>query len=280
VKNKARGVEEGITVCPGLQFDEEGSRRVEATYRTPDVIAQRRVVLKVLGLCPGERVLDIGSGPGFLASEMGEAVGPAGRVYGIDLSESMIKIARERCADRPWVEFQPGDARRLPFPDHHFDVAVSTQVYEYVNDMAAALSELYRVLRPGGRALILDTDWDSIVWHTADRTLMDQILAAWSEHCADPYLPRTLGLRLRRGGFQLRHQGIIPLFNPRYDPNTYSYELIKVIRKFVPGRRGITEEKAEAWAEDLRKLGEEGAYFFSLNRYFFLVVKPGTDPVS
>lgn len=259
----------------GIQFGEEASRRVEAIYTTPDVVAQRREVLRALELRPGERVLDMGSGPGFLALDMGVAVGPSGRVCGIDISESMLAMSRARCAGQPWVEFHPGDAIRLPFPDGEFDVAVSTQVYEYVGDITTALVELRRVLRPRGRALILDTDWDSIVWHATDRGRMDRVLDAWSEHLVDPHLPRTLSPKLKRAGFALQRREVIPLFNPEYDSNTYSYGLSGLIVRFVSGRRGITREEAEAWAEDLRKLGEAGSYFFSLNRYLFLAVKPG-----
>jgi ubiquinone/menaquinone biosynthesis C-methylase UbiE len=96
---------------------------------------------------------------------MAGEVGTDGRVHGIDPSESMLASARRR--DAP-VEFGTGDALALPFPDEHFDVAVCTQVYEYVEDIAAALVEARRVLRPGGRLLVLDTDWDSIVWHSSD----------------------------------------------------------------------------------------------------------------
>jgi len=258
----------------GTQFDEETSRRIEAVYQTPDVIAQRRDVLRALALRPGERVLDIGSGPGFLASEMGAAVGPSGRVYAIDSSESMLALARARCAGQPAVEVHPGDATRLPFPENHFDVAVSTQVYEYLGDITTALAELHRVVRPGGRALVLDTDWDSIVWHTTDRARMGRVLEAWSEHCADPHLPPTLSRRLSRLGFLVQHREVVPLFNPAYDANTYSYGLMHHIVGFVVGRRGLTQEDAAAWAADLRALGETGSYFFSLNRYLFLAVRP------
>jgi arsenite methyltransferase len=82
-------------------------------------------------------------------------------VYDIDTSETMLARARRR--DAP-VEYGVGDALALPFPDEHFGVAVCTQVYEYVEDIAAALTEARRVLRAGGRLLVLDTDWDSIVW--------------------------------------------------------------------------------------------------------------------
>jgi ubiquinone/menaquinone biosynthesis C-methylase UbiE len=109
----------------GLQFDEETSRKVEAVYQTPDVIAQRRQVLKALNLRAGEQVLDIGSGPGLLAYEIAASVGQGGRVCGIDTSEDMLAMSRTRCADKPWTEFQKADAVQLPYPDKSFDAAVS-----------------------------------------------------------------------------------------------------------------------------------------------------------
>ncbi len=262
----------------GLQYDEEASRRVEAMYMTPDVVAQRHEVLRVLELCEGERVVDVGSGPGFLAADMGMKVGATGRVCGIDVSESMIAMSQTRCTDQPWIEFRVGDATHLPFPDADCDVAISTQVYEYVSDVATALAELHRVLRPGGRALILDTDWDSMVWHTTDQARMDRILAAWNDHLVDPYLPRTLTQKLKHAGFQVQRSGVIPLLNAEYDENTYSYGLIGLIGAFVIDRCGITKEDVEAWSEDLHLLGEEGTYFFSLNRYYFTAMKPDAVP--
>jgi hypothetical protein len=61
------------------------------------------------------------------------------------------------------------------------------------------------------------------------------------------------------------------LFNPRYHADTYSYGVIDFIASFVPGRQSVTEEEAKAWAEELHNLGKEEGYFFSLNRYLFLV---------
>jgi arsenite methyltransferase len=77
----------------------------------------------------------------------------------------MLSVARDRPPPpgAPAPQYAEGDALAMPFPDASFDAAASTQVYEYVEDMAAALAEARRVLRPGGRLLVLDTDWDSIV---------------------------------------------------------------------------------------------------------------------
>ncbi|TJV47303.1 MAG: methyltransferase domain-containing protein, partial [Mesorhizobium sp.] len=157
----------------GLEFDEETSRKVEALYLTPDVVEQRCQVLKALQLREGERILDIGSGPGLLAYDMAASVGPDGRVCGIDISDDMLAMSRKRCANRPWAEFLRAEATKLPYPDDDFDAAVSTQVYEYVADIPAALAELYRVTRPGGRVVALDTDYDSLVIYTGDQPRME-----------------------------------------------------------------------------------------------------------
>lgn len=258
----------------GLHYDDEAARRLVAIYTTPDVEAQRRQVLQALALGPGEQVLDVGSGPGLLASLIGEAVGSDGWVCGIDISEPLLALSRSQAAHQPWVEFRQADATRLPFADQHFDAAVSTQVYEYVLQVETAVAELYRVLRSGGRALILDTDWDSMVWHSPNPARMKRILAAWTEHCADPHLPRTLASRLRQAGFTLEHRQVIPLFNPEFDPNSYSHTILELIAAFVPGRQGITAEEAQDWADELRQFGAGGEYFFSLNRYLFLARKP------
>lgn len=241
-----------------LEFDEATARQLEATYQTPDMVEQRRRTREILALRRGEHVLDIGSGPGFLAAEMAEDVGPEGRVVGVDPSETMLAMGARRGAP---VEYAEGDALGLPFPDGTFNAAVATQVYEYVTDMPAALAEAHRVLKPGGRLLILDTDWDAVVWHSSDRDRMLRVLEKWNDHLADPYLPRRLPGLLRDAAFELREATIIPILN-RGEADDFSRGVLHTIAGFVHD---------EAWKDDLLAMGDD--YFFSLNRYVFVAYR-------
>lgn len=256
-----------------IQFDEAWSRKVEAIYTTSDVAAQRQAVLRLLTPREGERVLDIGAGPGFLAQDLARAVGPDGTVEGIDVAEAMVAMAQRRCAGFPNVRLQTGDATRLTFADGAFDAAVSVQVFEYIAEVDAALRELCRVLRPGGRAVVVATDWDSAVWHAADRPRMQRVIEAFGEHCPHPHLPCTLGPRLAAAGLRVAAQEVFVLHNSRYHPDTYGHGIIDFIAAFVPGH-GVSAEETAAWTEDLRRRGAENDYFFSLNRYFFLAERP------
>ena len=257
-----------------LQFNDDASKLLMAMYLTSDIVEQRRQLIERMRIEPGDRILDVGSGPGFLASEIGEVVGPSGQVCGLDISETLLKVAKMRSVHLPWVEFRYGDAAGLPYPDNSFDIGISTQVLEYVTDVNAVLLELYRVLRPGGRVILVDTDWDSIVWYTTESARMKRILSVWEEHATDAHLPGTLSQKLIRAGFQIDAQQVIPMFNPIFDQNTFSNRLIDLIVAFVSDRKGISSIEAEAWAEDLRQRGTKSEYFFSLNRYLFIASKP------
>ena len=255
-----------------LQFDEDAARHIQRVYSTPDVVQQRAEVLALLATQPDEHVLDVGSGPGFLVASLADAVGPGGAVRGLDQSAPMNAAARELIKDRPWAGIDDGDALNLPYPDAAFDAIVSTQVYEYVADISGALAELRRVLRTGGRAVVLDTDWDSVVWHVADRERHRRIMAAWEEHLVHAHLPAALPGALRRAGFRVAGRHLIPLFNPIYEQNTYSALTMETIARFVAGRQGVTDADVDAWLADLRERGAEDSYLFSINRYCFVAV--------
>lgn len=256
-----------------LRFEGERAKALEAIYVTPDVVAQREAVLAALDPRPGERVLDLGSGPGLLTAAVAERVGAGGAVTGVDVSADMIVIAagRQLAHGAATPAFREGSVTDLPFPDGAFDAAVCTQVYEYVEDMAAALREAARVLRAGGRLVVLDTDWDSIVWRSSDDGRMARVLAAWDAHLVHRGLPRELPELLRAAGFDVAGVAVVPLLNVGYEPQTYSAGMSDLIAEFVTDH-GVPAGEVAAWREDLLSLGDRS--FFSLNRYLFTAVRP------
>ena len=259
-----------------LEFDDKAARAMEAMYLTPDVVGQRAKVIDMLAPAPGEHVLDIGVGPGLLAYDLARMVGEGGRLAGLDAAPAMLKVARTRLAALPQAECIEGEATDLRFPDGSFDIAVSTQVLEYVADIGKAVKELHRVLKPGGRALILDTDWRSIVWHSSDRERMERVLLCWDDHLADPHLPATFGARLRRAGFRVPRVEVVPMLSPQWQPVSYAAGIMKAIRGYAMAngkRHGVSEEEVQAWYDDQLRLAERGEFFFSVNRYAFLATR-------
>ncbi|MEM9405624.1 MAG: methyltransferase domain-containing protein [Acidobacteriota bacterium] len=256
-----------------IDFDAEAARRVQRAYLTPDIVAQRQEVLRELDPRPGETVLDIGVGPGLLAEDLAEAVGSTGRMIGIDASLPMVEMSRQRCSENPWTHFEVADACELPCETGSVDRAVSTQVYEYVEDMPRALEELFRVLRPGGQALILDTDYDSFVLRSSDEALTARILDAWDAHFVHRDLPRHLSGLLREAGFDVSRRTVMPLLNADYHHDTFSYGLLRFMAGFAVGG-GVEKSETKRWIAELDELGERGDFFFSLNRYLFVATKP------
>jgi hypothetical protein len=129
------------------------------------------------------------------------------------------------------------------------------------------------VLRPGGRVLILDTDYGSLVINTDDEPRMARVLGAWNDHFTHANLPRMLSKQLRDAGLTVRHRAAIPMFNPEFEENTYGKGMLTMMASFASGRRGVSESEAEAWFVEFATLGREGRFFFSLNRYLFVAEK-------
>ena len=257
-----------------LEFDEQEARQLEAMYERRDARRRRELARSALAAAPGERILDVGCGPGFYCAELLAEVGESGWVTGVDNSPAMLALAARRCADHENVELLEGDAGALPVPDESFDAALSVQVIEYVPDVESALADLRRALRPGGRVLIWDIDWDTVSVHSEDRELSERVMRVWDEHLAHRTVPRTLAGLLRAAGFEdvsMSAHAFAPLGD---DPESWAAALVPFIGEFVAGRGGVSVEEAEAWVAEQRQLAERDDFYFACLQFCFTARKP------
>lgn len=112
----------------------------------------------VAALHPGEVIVDLGSGGGLDALLAARRVGPAGHVYGVDMTDEMLSLAWQNAADAGLgnVSFLKGDIEKLPLPDGCADVVISNCVINLAADKRQVIAEMWRVLRPGGRLAVAD----------------------------------------------------------------------------------------------------------------------------
>jgi demethylmenaquinone methyltransferase/2-methoxy-6-polyprenyl-1,4-benzoquinol methylase len=119
----------------------------------------KRVTIEMSGVRRGNKVLDIAGGTGDLTAKFSRIVGPEGTVVLADINDSMLKVGRDRLMDRGVVNnvtFSQADAQYLPFPDNTFDVITIAFGMRNVTDKDLALRSMLRVLKPGGRLLVLE----------------------------------------------------------------------------------------------------------------------------
>ena len=128
-------------------------------------------MLDELDIRPGQTALDLGCGPGTDLASLAQAVTATGPVIGVDHDQATVDAARERTADRPTVTVRLGDIHELPLPDRTADRARTDRVLQHVADPARALRDIHRVLRPGGRLVMGEPDWDTLAVDHPDSDL-------------------------------------------------------------------------------------------------------------
>lgn len=171
---------------------------------------------------PGDRVLDVAAGTGDLTIELSKRVVPGGEVVGIDLSEGMLELAREKA---PGIRFDQGSALDLPYADGEFAAATTGFAARNFSDLRRGLAEMGRVVRPGGRVVVLD-------FTTPTRPPLSWFFALWFDR-------------------------IVPLLG-RFsnDPDAYNY-LPNSVKRFPPPDR-LAAELAAVGLTDVRWMATAG----------------------
>lgn len=164
---------------------------------------EQEALIAPAGIETGHRVLDFGCGPGFMAMALADKVGSSGRVCGADINARFVADATTRAKARgvAHLSFHHLQSARLPFADATFDRAITKNVLEYVPDVDASLTELHRVLKPGGRVHIIDSDWGFVIVEPWGKATVDRFFAAASPAFKEPHIGRKLPAALTRAGF-------------------------------------------------------------------------------
>jgi ubiquinone/menaquinone biosynthesis C-methylase UbiE len=259
-----------------LSYDAKAVARLEKVYSSPQIVEQRRRFRAIVAARPGERGLDVGCGVAYLACELAREVGTDGRIAAIDKSSDAIDASKLRIAKEQLeqlVDVRIGDAAALQFGDENFDFVVAAQVYCYVQDVDRAIREAARVLRKGGRLVILDTDWDMCIWASKDPSLTRRMVAArGATQFAHAHLPRELHGLIRAAGMTLADAQSFPILETRYNADSFSVGIIPHTREAAL-KHGLSADEVARWSEELQSRTSEGEWFFCLNRFVFTAVK-------
>ena len=259
---------------PGSTWDSpEAVARVASAYRTADVSALRTAQIDLLGPIEGAAVLDIGCGPGIYARDLALR---GARVTALDSAPAMLAaVVEESHAAGVTVDCVEGDVSAIPSPDASFDAAVLVQVIEYVPDAVAALQEIRRVLKPGGRLLISDTDWETASWGVGDRALSDQIKRAWCATKPHADAGRQIPDWLVAAGF-----GIVA-WEPRVlavsDPlgDTFLGHTWPSYRKLLDRLGTVPTADLDRFDRLCTESSQSGTFSFCVTRHAWLAHSPG-----
>ena len=151
----------------------------------------------------GQRLLDVGCGLGEAVLALAEDLGDKGEVVGVDVSEEMVRVARAKASAAGCrVRFTVGDACALDEPDDYFHVVRSERTLQWLTDPAAAVAEMARVVRPGGRISLIDTDWSTFAIDVGDDDLAERVRKAMRTERGRPSnIGRRLPDLVRAAGF-------------------------------------------------------------------------------
>lgn len=174
---------------------------METSHAQPTAQSYKRVIMGQLALKDGARVLDVGCGTGYDTLDLAQAVGPHGRVVGIDGSETMLASARAHAAQMQLpVEYVLADTTRLPFVDASFDACQATRVFEHLHEPERALAEMVRVARKGARIVVADGDLDLIAIDIPDRALARRMIHAACDQMVQGWMGRQMARLFRDAG--------------------------------------------------------------------------------
>ena len=224
-------------------------------------ISRRQSVIDALQVTDGDRILDIGCGGGHLAYSLATGEKAIESITAIDVNSEQLAVAQKLCSGLASVEIIQVDATDMAFPNDSFDKIASIQTLEYIDDVSSLISEIRRILRPGGRVVLVSVLWDHWRFHGAEPSLNDRIIEAFRAHCAHQMLPLAYPEMLIAHGFSDIQRESVAFFNGSMDEQDYACWAAKVAAFFAVGQ-GVSEEDANNWLAQLADSERSGRFGF------------------
>ena len=238
------------------------------------VAALRRECLGRLAVAAGETALDLGSGTGTVARELAALVGPGGRVLGAEPNARMREVAAGRAEGTvPAPVWLDATADDLPLEDGSVDVVWCERVFQHLDDPQAAAAEIARVLRPGGRAAVLDADHGSQVSTIGSIALHRVLQDAMLRHAPNPFAARHLPRQLRAAGLEVDAEvSSRAYFPPPHLLRTGA--MMRVVADQAVGDGTLSpQDRDEAFAE-LERSADSGEAFVAVTVFGFVARRP------
>lgn len=227
---------------------------------------------EALALRPGESAADIGSGTGSEVIAFAETVGPAGTAIGVEPDPHLLAAAeRNATAVRSRARFHSGDAYGVPFGSDTFDAVLCERVFQHLTAPARAANEIARVLRPGGRAVVVDPDWGTAIVHPGDRRVVREVIDTFVSATTNPFSGRRLPGLLTRAGLVVDDIGSHALVQER---SVGAGALVSRISAMAVARRVITPEQRDQLLHDLAAGATSGDIHLSVTMFAVLAHKP------
>jgi ubiquinone/menaquinone biosynthesis C-methylase UbiE len=253
------------------RIDSSGDRAAPAEYldAVRSVDAARRFKqesISLLNLKPGYSALDVGCGTGEDVISIGSIVGRKGRSVGVDISEIMISEARRRAGERRAtnVEFAVQNAESLEYAEVSFEGCRADRVLQHLEHPKKALGEFVRVTKRGGRVVVVDTDWDTLVVDSRFKDVTRHVIRAGTDRMnKNGWCGRQLYGMFKEAG--LKDISVEPFAGAFTDYTMADQVLSLCFRADSAEHAGLisTEEKAR-WLSDLQKRQALGRFFASL----------------
>jgi ubiquinone/menaquinone biosynthesis C-methylase UbiE len=246
---------------------------MEATSRWDTIRHLRGWERAHLALRPGDRLLDVGCGLGDAAVALAADLAPGGEVVGIDASAAMLAVARERSVGaRCPVRFAVGDAMALDEPDRSFDAVRSERTLQWTDDPEVAVSEMARVVRPGGRLALIDTDWSTLELDVGDDEVAALVRTAMATERDRPSrVGSRLGSMVRSVGFVEVAETSIRQVWTRWDPDESPAPdgcfSMRSLADDLVGAGHVDRSGADRFVDTIHTASREGRFSMALTMF-------------